>query len=203
MPQEQPAGEPLNPYAAPSFTEDAIQAVSVTTLQEVDHLRSFVGKRSDYYLGKWGAALRQPGAACGFNWAAFLFTGIWLPYRKMYRATFIFWGIVIAESVLQEVVFLLVLGATEVPEVLDRIITLAISIYCGSSANRWYLNHATRSIAEIKAKQLDPASEQDMIVRRGGTNLWGALGLLILNIAIFMVISLILAFALYPEELFE
>ena len=116
-------------------------------------MRAFVGPKAYYYLSSWSGAMRGHGQAKGFKWPAFLINGIWIPYRKMYRNTFILFGIIVGSSVIEEI------GAgagwiTEsmVPtlETLDRVAGLAISIVCGMYGNTWYLNHVKRKVAEVR-----------------------------------------------------
>src|SRR5262245_25293633 len=92
-----------NPYASP---QTAPERTGLSTSGDAleQELRAFVGPRADVYLRKWAPLLYGSGQA-GFNWPAFLLAGIWLPYRKMYAVSLIFYGAIVAESVLEEVVF--------------------------------------------------------------------------------------------------
>ncbi len=56
---------------------------------EEDDVRLLVGSRAEFYLAHWQSALNGVEESFGRNWAAFFFSGLWFPYRKMYKATFI------------------------------------------------------------------------------------------------------------------
>src|ERR1700733_2644909 len=101
--------------------------MSQPTQQEIE---AFVGRKSGYYLERWHDALEREGRAEGMNWAAFFLGGFWMAYRKMYRAAVIFWGLILLEGILEEVVFVAILGKEESPAGLDRIIGIAAAIIC-------------------------------------------------------------------------
>ena len=162
------------------------------TEQEV---RVVVGKRADYYLAKWGPRLaggEVDGGTAGFNWAAFLLTAFWLPYRKMRRAATIFFGVTLLATLVEGV--LVWLGGVELPDGLSFGITAAIGFVCGMWGNRWYLGHVRRIVAEVRALALPEEEHLWMLERRGGTSVAMA-------IAFFAVAALVFAFALYLLEL--
>lgn len=53
-----------------------------------EDIRVFVGKNADYYLHRW-ELIEKTGLTRSWNWSAFLFTWIWMVYRKMYLYAFI------------------------------------------------------------------------------------------------------------------
>jgi hypothetical protein len=196
-----PTDEP-NPYEAPQANLAPLVVDSSTVELSEQEIKAFVGKRASYYLRKWPVAMVRsandwsmsapspagPARAAGFNWAAFLFSGIWMPYRKMYKATMIFYGLVIASSVAEQSIFVQMLGHEESPAVLDRVLGLLISIVFGTYANQWYLSHARRVAAEVRSLGLPPERYLETLSRRGGTNLAGGLGFFLLFIvAIFAI----------------
>ncbi len=143
----------------------------------------FVGRKAGYYLHRWAGALDGTPTSTGFNWAAFLLSGLWLPYRKMYVITAIFMGIILFESILEEVVFVGVLARPEPPAGLGRILGLVASIICGGRGNRWYLSHARRAVAELRSQELPEDAYLDALARRGGTNIAASLGFFTLFMA--------------------
>ena len=88
-----------NPYQPPNFSDPP--EIEGSSPRELEY-RAFVGRNARYYLRKWSFAPDDSGSTRGFNWAAFLLSGLWLPYRKMYRVTFIFYSILVGTSVLAE-----------------------------------------------------------------------------------------------------
>ncbi len=180
MPIDPPAGD--NPYAAPLSPVAAPESASDKNSADWE-LRACIGRNAEYYLKKWHGALRGRDQGTGFNWAAFLFGGLWLPYRKMYRATLILYGSFITLTFL-EIVFQVVIG-TEVPTWLDRMITLAIGIACGAGGNRWYLSHVARLISQSRSEGLTDSELRLRLERRGGTNILASLGMFAVYLVVF------------------
>jgi hypothetical protein len=147
-------------------------------------IRAFVGPRAGYYLKKWQASLVGAETGTGFNWAAFLIAGLWLPYRKLYRITFVFYGIILLESILEEVLFVLVLGKPETPRGLGLLIGLLAGIVCGAFGNPWYLSHTRKVISEVQSLGLPEDAHLETLCRRGGTSIVASLGLLALFFAV-------------------
>ena len=133
-------------------------------------VRAAVGPKVEYYTRRW---LATEGG--GFNWAAFFFAGLWLPYRKMYWTAAILYSVVIAESLLEEMVFVGWLGWPETPPVVERGIATAISVVCGVFGNRWYRTHVREAIAGARAQIADEPTRLAALARRGGTSVPGAL----------------------------
>jgi hypothetical protein len=155
-------------------------------------LRTFVGPRADYYLSKWAGDRR----GMGFNWAAFLLSGLWLPYRKMYLATFILYAIILVESVLEDVVFVGILGQADTPAALPRIVALAVAITCGTLGNRWYYAHACSKIRGLREQGMPDETYLDSLGERGGTSVPAALGMFFLFLILMIAAVLTMEFAL-------
>ena len=168
-----------NPYASP-LTPPTAPDPDVAEDAEEKSLRAFVGAKADYYLKKWAPLLRGATGSAGYNWAAFFLSGLWLPYRKMYKLTVVLGGVVLLESIAEEVVFVGVLRQQESPAALDRIVTLVIACICGACGNSWYLAHARKIIAEVESEGPDRETRFQMIAKRGGTSFASSLGFLIL-----------------------
>jgi hypothetical protein len=186
-----------NPYAPPNESPPSLGldwSRADLTRQEVT---AFVGRKAGYYLNRWAGALEGTGKSSGFKWAAFFFSGLWLPYRKMYAITAIFLGFILLESLLEEVVFVEVLGRPEPPAGLGQAVGLAASIICGRWGNQWYLSRTRRAVAELRSQELAEDVYLDALGRRGGTNIAASLGFF----ALFIVASYGFVFAL--ELLFQ
>lgn len=164
-------------------------------------LRAFIGKGADYYLKKWQPILGGQGRRrAGFNWAAFFLPGLWFPYRKMHKAAFIFYGISLIETILEEVLFVGILGKPESPFVLDFLYTIVVGIVCGAFGNIWYLSHTRKVTDEVRSKGLQEEAYFELLSKRGGTNLKKSLGFFILFLLIALVATLIVgtAIKLFP-----
>ncbi|QDV38534.1 DUF2628 domain-containing protein [Tautonia plasticadhaerens] len=192
---------PENPYAAPESGSIGARSVPAETPEQRD-LRAFVGSNADYYLRRWTHLLERESAGAGFNLAAFLLSGFWLVYRKMYRVTAIFFAVILLESVVEEVIFVVVLGNEAVPAGRGLVVGLVAAIVCGSYGNRWYYSHARRVISDVRAQGLGEQAVAGALARRGGTSLVAAIGLFVLFLVVTFAVFIALAFVLYPAEAF-
>jgi hypothetical protein len=181
-----------NPYQATMYGAEPF--VSDGSLDDyTSALRAFVGAKSDYYLRKWAPRLQDPAGETGMNWAAFFLTALWLAYRKMYKATFLFYAAVVGLWLAQVGVFMFALGLPQVPPIVSLVVNLMICLVCGAFGNGWYLNHANRIIASIRRQGIEGESLRLALAQRGGTSLAAALGLMFAPLIVFLVLGLIVA----------
>ena len=187
-----------NPYAAPASTSGYTQSVPTESAEE-QHLREFVGSKADYYLEKWSPlALEHSGRSTGFNWAAFLLSGLWLAYRKMYQVAMIFFAIILVETIAEEILFVGILGKSETPAALGRVVGLVAAIICGTYGNRWYLSHARKVVSDVRAQGIEEHAAAEMLSKRGGTSLGSSLGFFLLYMVIIVAVFIVLELLLYP-----
>ena len=146
-----------------------------------DEMTAFVGKNADYYLSRWTPLLEGENWTA-FNWAAFCFSGFWLPYRKMYKAAVIFFGIILLESILEGRLF-----GGETNRERERVVGLVAAMVCGGYGNRWYLSHVKKVISQIRAQELPGNAFVDAISKRGGTSVGAALAFLAGFVALLFV----------------
>lgn len=151
-------------------------------------LRTFVGKRADYYLNEWRPALDEQSSATGFNVAGMFLSGLWLPYRKMYLVTLIFYGALVAETALEELVYVGVLGRSEPPAGLRLLVGLVAGFVCGLFGNSWYLAHARKKIASLRSNSLEGNAYFEALGKVGGTSL----GAVLLSLLLAFILTAIL-----------
>jgi len=150
-------------------------------------LEAVFGPRAAYYVGQWrGTASRRS------NWAAFFWSGFWLPYRRLYTVALLFYAAVVGTTILTELVFRL-LGYSEVPHFVDRLGDLAFALAVGGWGNRWYFGHISKVLAEARAMGLGPDEHLRELARRGGTRPWHAVGFGLLFFIAFLAAGLVLA----------
>lgn len=155
------------------------------TLQPSEQeVKAFVGPRCGYYLQKWREALEGEGEARGINRAALLLSGLWLPYRRMFLPTAVFFGILMLDSVVEEIVFIRVLGMPQAPEIPSLIVGLIAAIVCGAYGNKWYLSHARKVIADTRSRRLPEDEHLRVLARRGGTSVLASVCSLVLLIVV-------------------
>ncbi len=147
-------------------------------------VRAFIGREADYYLKKWQPILEGRGRWAGFNWAAFFLTDLWLAYRKMYKAIFVYYGAKIAGGILLGAI----IGKHMDSNILEILFGLAAGIVCGVFGNIWYLSRTLKVVNEIRSQGLQEDAYFQSLSKFGGTNIRLSIGLFILVI-VFEVLS--------------
>src|SRR5262249_468232 len=126
-------------------------------------VRGFVGLNSDYYLSRWKPLLEGHDWS-GFNWAACLISGLWLPYRKLYGAAALYYGVALFLAVLMEE------AVSSGGNSGFLVVRLAAKLICGVFANQWYFRHAARTVAAARADGLADDELAHVLAKRGGTS---------------------------------
>ena len=196
MSEDERLPNPPDPYAPPASI--LVLEPAADEGAEEDSLRTFVGSNANYYLGKW-KLLDGAAHARGFNWAAFFLSGLWIGYRKMYTVAAVFFGIIMAETIAEEVLFVGVLGQPEAPAALTNLVNLVAAVVCGSYGNRWYLSHARRAIADVRTEETEEPAVSAALAKRGGTSVGAALVVLALFMAATFAVFTVLGMVLYPS----
>ena len=170
--------------------ESPHEAIGIENREE---FRAFVGpKWAVFYGSAWTRILIGKGRGPSFNWAAFFLAGFWLPYRKMYLNTAIFFGIVALEMMLEDMYFIGIRGAAESPILVSFGVPLLIAAICGAYGNRWYLSHAKKVIAVVREQGLQRAVFLERLSNRGGTSLVSGIGFPLLGMIILGIVYVVL-----------
>lgn len=93
-----------NPYASPPMPAVEAEPVEFDGFGALE-AKAFVGPRYHYDFVRRTPFLRRTTSTAGFNWAAFFLSGFWIPYRKMYRLTVVFYAVIVLETIVEEVGF--------------------------------------------------------------------------------------------------
>jgi Protein of unknown function (DUF2628) len=156
----------------PGRDEDLLPAgqlpIDARTEQE---FRAFVGSHADYYLAAWRPALTGQGRVTRPNFAAFFIPWLWFAYRKMYFAFFVFTLIVVLIEFFLGMLLAARILEDEPPFAVIAPISLILGVTCGVCGDQWYLKHARRTIASVRAKRLDEVTYLRTLSRRGGTSI--------------------------------
>jgi hypothetical protein len=176
-----PHGKSSEPAIDNTLPQMVLASVKNLNEQEV---RTFIGKEADYYLKKWQPILEGRGRWAGFNWAAFFLTDVWLAYRKMYKAIFVYYAAKIAGRAFLGAI----LGKHIESSILEILIGLVAGIVCGVFGNMWYLSRTLKVVNEIRPQGLQEEAYFQSLSKFGGTNIRLSIGLLILVI-VFEVLS--------------
>ncbi len=142
-------------------------------LEEFDEdiLRLYVQKNSDYYLAKW-KVMASSESKISWNWAAFLFTASWLGYRKLYLYAFI---------------YILINIATLVP-LLGFILWIGLWVGIGLYGNYLYAVKTYENLVKLKSSYPDEEIFKQMVVKQGGTSVFGILLVLLMGMVVYGIL---------------
>ncbi|MEO1527664.1 MAG: DUF2628 domain-containing protein [Planctomycetota bacterium] len=166
--------ENLNPYAAPQ-----VELTSSGGETEWEYLESFIGSNSHYYLNLYMAAKGDPKGDIkvgGFNIGAFFLSVFWMGYRKLYLVAALFCGFMLTEMMVEFAV-LYIMGVEDTHPLWDLAFNLAVGIFLGINANRWYLAHARREVQTVLNSGLRGEAAKAELKRRGGASFLIGIGL--------------------------
>lgn len=142
--------------------------------KERELMNLFVHSNQQFYDRKWGSA-QVASEVRKWNWPAFLFTPIWLSYRKMY-----------GYSILYYVFALMMFVGEELWGFPSLLLTFPVGIYVGIQANQIYFNFVQKKVREI-------GDQPSKLMRTGGTS--GGAAFLIFSI--FVAIQMVILFGLF------
>lgn len=167
----------------PRNTNSSLPAAAGQPAFSQDAARLFIGKKADYYLGKWAHGSHT------FNIAGFFLGPIWLLYRKMYRPAGLILAALLIETALEIMLFPDMSDSTSTA--LSRAIGLGLAGLIGALGNGWYKTHVENAIADLQAVHAPAES----YIRQGGTS-WAVA---ILGTAGFVLLLFFVIAALLPE----
>jgi len=119
--------------------------------------------------------MKMSGSSTSWNWAAFLFTGYWFIYRKMYGIGFAILGANLLFSFFGVINYLLSIG---------------VSIFAGIMGNNLYMKYVDKEL--YYAKSLPEFQKLPVLSQRGGTNggaLAGAIGAMFILQFIILIVG--------------
>jgi type IV pilus assembly protein PilA len=122
-------------------------------------------KRRDYYLKRFESFDdRGGGFIPSWNWAAFIFSGLWPLYRKMYAVFFVIFGI----SIVGEIIYATEPAGAPLFYLIFLVLWFGIGIY----GNALYYRHTKRKIAEARTTQPDAEKLLSYMQSKGGVHVW-------------------------------
>ena len=162
-------------------------------------MAKYVGKNTQYYLMVF-KRIRSTGSS-RFSFAAFLLSGAYFLYRKMYLfgtiASLLILGLTIVETMIQlspqyrELYYQLLSYAGSANPLAGLtsqfstqelmflysplVVTLlkgVVMIFCGVKANRMYYRHCIKSIKKLKEQTTDSANINSKLEEKGGVNIF-------------------------------
>lgn len=177
-------------------TEQAGEVPAPGAPLTVEELTAFVGPNAGSYLRQWKPALEGRTMGLGFNPAAFLLAGLWIPYRKMIKAALGFFGLLLAMNLVEMFVSPFVV----LPFGL-WIVAIISWFVCGIFGNRWYLGLARRVINQVRSRQLAHPDHLRALAKAGGTSLALSLGMFVLFLGVNVAVPFAVG-SLFPGRVF-
>ena len=147
-------------------------------LSDDDKKAKFIGEKYEKYYKEKFERITPKKQMAGFHIAAFILGPIWLFYRKMYAYGAIYIAFVFASG--------MVTSIFELPESIDRAISIALSVTMGLGANTLYKYFVEKRIKTITENH--PSNFNDVLVEKGGTSPIAAWSLLILFVILIYLI---------------
>lgn len=148
------------------------------SVSDAENLKLFIGKNYEYFFKKWTIAEKRK-SKLSWNWAAFLLGFSWMAYRKMYRYSWLFIGLVVVEAIC-EYIF-------NVPESVSCALNVSIAATFGSQGNAWYKLHVEKKVNEITTMN-PPEKAKVELEEQGGASIGAAIGFAVaLFVRLFLV----------------
>jgi hypothetical protein len=194
--EESVTEEPLE--LEPSATEQPYIVPLLSLGPTEEEVRAFVGPNARYYLNRWKSALEGTGGPRGFHWPAFLIAGLWLPYRKLYKAAFILYGSFLLLTILKSALGHIP-GTAELVTGLNVIAGPIVGVIVGMAANQIYWKRARTVIERVRRQSLPEEEHHRELARQGRTSALGSIGLPALGTGAIVGTSLLLQ-TLWPWD---
>ena len=147
-----------------------MEQAQINVNTETDLVEVFVQRNKNYYKNKF-EKMKKSGKSISWNWAAFFMGIYWMIYRKMYfkAAAFLLLNII----------------ATNTPHI-EIYLNTAVLVGIGIFGNALYLDHVEEKIE--KAKIIFPHNKEEVLAKRGGTNLPLVVGLSVAHVATLSIV---------------
>jgi Protein of unknown function (DUF2628) len=175
-----------NPYRSSAVASQEYSGFN--SGEEVNELCAYVGPKASYYLKKWAARLEDPAGDVGINWVAFFFPSLWMAYRKMYWAVFVYFVVVFLLGAGKEALFIFALDQKAAPLLANLVFNILTGLVCALYGNAWYLAQAHRTITGLRAQGYQDQELLHALARRGGTSV---LSIFLVNLSAGLVLGFV------------
>ncbi len=202
------AGFTVDPYGGLS-PEEEIDGVSVLELQEA------VGENSAYYLPRFKQM--SEGKKTSWSWSGCFITFYYFLYRKVYPmaivsaliSALIFGGTTLLSLRVMPDLFSAITGIVAQGitvdtsylfkiEMASQLISMAVMVFFGLFANRFYKGHVYRKIKKLRERYTQGTAEyHEALKKQGGINRKGVMILCIAMLALYLFGSMIMVFGMF------
>ncbi|TDR79732.1 DUF2628 domain-containing protein [Paludibacterium purpuratum] len=162
----------------------------------------FSYSHSKHYVDCWPQASGPKGRRPRFHWYAFVFSDLWLLYRKQYRLALMYWVIYLVTyalllgllAILPPLQFLAEPVQEHAPQFSWQATLLAgltMRLLLGGFAYRLYLRQASATIRKLQTRVSNPEDLNSQLFLKGGVSMPAlALGM-ILHMALNLMAALV------------
>lgn len=162
-------------------TNNTLVITQNPSVSDAENLKLFIGKNYGYFFKKWAIA-EERKSKLSWNWAAFLLGFSWMAYRKMYRYSWLFIGLLVVETLCEYIL--------SVPESMSRALNVSIAATFGSQGNAWYKLHVEKKVKEIAAMN-SPEKAKVKLEEQGGTSIGAAIGFAVVLFALLFLVNVV------------
>ncbi|MEL7311050.1 MAG: DUF2628 domain-containing protein [Pseudomonadota bacterium] len=162
------------------------------TNADLSLLDAFIGESNRSFYKERFAKFEQGGGRAGWHWPALFVAAFWLPHRKMWALTLLYW-IVLPIVV---TIFIAIVGAfsTGLATLLNFLIYTLIWLGFPTIATNVYYQHALRKIEGVRQQFSSPEQQLQEIQRIGGTGIGGyVLAGILIALSVFVVVAAFMA----------
>ena len=130
------------------------------------HFEAFIGQNSAYYLAKW-SKYRFPWYR-GISWAALLFSGLWLFYRKLYLIIFIL--VITVDLFIVEYILVTQDDPSSFWTSWDRFSPAFYALLTGINGNAWYYQKCSSAVDRVLSSEKNETKRLKLLSQQGGVS---------------------------------
>ncbi len=169
-----------NPYTTPFGGVDPDDIIDEVSVKD---LTIFVGHNTPYFIPKFKQFSESPKSA-SFNFAAFIFTGIYFLYRKMYGLGALFLAVMIITAIPSYIVQLdNIQKSMEISlfdinisdslytlNIIFSLVNLVSMFIAGAFGNKFYKSHCVSKIKNIKNNFTEHEEYNEQLIKQGSVS---------------------------------
>ncbi len=188
MGAQMPGAQPFNPMASMGLNPFTTPFGGVNPDEIIDDvsvkdLTIFVNQNTPYFIPKFKQHSDNPKST-SFNFAAFIFTGIYFLYRKMYALGILFLALTVITALPAYIIQFDNLQQTMGMQFFDiniadwmytanfifSVLNLLAMFFCGAFANKLYKNHCVKKIKTIEKTYTEHEEYNKQLTKQGSVS---------------------------------
>jgi len=158
------------------FTSERVACSTLDTvilLQNIledraSYFEAFIGQNSAYYLAKW--ARYRFSWFRGISWAALLFSGLWLFYRKLYLHATIFFLVITVDVFIVDYILVTQDDPSPFWARWDRFSPVFYALLTAINGNAWYYRKCSSAVDRVLSSEKDDTKRLRLLSQQGGVS---------------------------------